>query len=154
MNGYDTEIFEMHTIAGGVCTGWVRKGYTFDGCLHWLTGSAPTSSLYRMWEELGAVKGKRVINHEAFCHVVTPSGRRLVQWGNMDRLFEELKRIGPEDASLLEQLEAGRSGARQHEDSAGRSSKGQPGQEAEVPQEPQGCHRRVSTLWQHEHRKS
>jgi hypothetical protein len=35
-------------IIGGVCTGWVRKGYTFDGCLHWLTGSAPTSALYRM----------------------------------------------------------------------------------------------------------
>jgi phytoene dehydrogenase-like protein len=106
MNGYDTEIFEMHTFAGGVCTGWVRKGYTFDGCLHWLTGSAPTSPLYAMWQELGAIKGKKVTNHEAFCHVVTASGRRLIQWGDMDRLFEELKAIGPEDASLLDQLKA------------------------------------------------
>jgi phytoene dehydrogenase-like protein len=106
MNGYDTELFEMHSGAGGVCTGWIRKGYTFDGCLHWLTGSAPTSPLYAVWQELGAIKDRKITNHEAFCHVVTPSGRRLVQWGNLDRLFEELKRIGPEDAALLEQLKA------------------------------------------------
>jgi phytoene dehydrogenase-like protein len=106
MNGYDTEIFEMHTAAGGVCTGWVRKGYTFDGCLHWLTGTSPTSQLYRMWQELGVTKGKKITNHEAFCHVVTASGRRLIQWGNMDRLFEELEAIGPEDAPLLAQLKA------------------------------------------------
>ena len=106
MNGYDTAIFEMHSAPGGVCTGWVRKGYTFDGCLHWLTGSAPTSPLYRVWQELGAISGKNVTNHEAFCHVVTPSGRRFIQWGDLDRLFEELKTIGPEDAPLLDQMKA------------------------------------------------
>jgi phytoene dehydrogenase-like protein len=26
MNGYDTEIFELHNIPGGLCTGWKRKG--------------------------------------------------------------------------------------------------------------------------------
>jgi phytoene dehydrogenase-like protein len=25
--GYDTEIYEMHTIPGGQCTAWERKGY-------------------------------------------------------------------------------------------------------------------------------
>jgi phytoene dehydrogenase-like protein len=79
MNGYDTEIFEMHTVPGGVCRGWVRKGYTFDGCMHWLTGSSPSSPLFGMWEELGALKGKKVIDHEAFCHLVTPSGKRVVR---------------------------------------------------------------------------
>lgn len=86
--------------------GWVRKGYTFDGCLHWLTGSAPTGPLYAVWQELGELKDHKITNHEAFFHVVTPSGRRLLQWGNLDRLFEELKGIGPEDATLLEQLKA------------------------------------------------
>ena len=31
LNDYRTQIFEMHTIPGGQCTSWVRKGYTFDG---------------------------------------------------------------------------------------------------------------------------
>jgi phytoene dehydrogenase-like protein len=26
MNGYETEIFEMNTIPGGLCTSWERKG--------------------------------------------------------------------------------------------------------------------------------
>lgn len=29
MNGYKTTIFEAHTIPGGLCTAWTRKGYTF-----------------------------------------------------------------------------------------------------------------------------
>jgi len=34
MNGFDTEIFEMHDLPGEVCTAWKRGGYTFDGCIH------------------------------------------------------------------------------------------------------------------------
>ncbi len=53
MNGYNTRIFEMHTKPGGVCTSWKRKGYTIDGCMHWLVGSSPANSFYHIWEELG-----------------------------------------------------------------------------------------------------
>ena len=51
MNGYNTQIFEMDTRPGGVCTSWKRKGYTIDGCMHWLVGSSPASSFYGIWEE-------------------------------------------------------------------------------------------------------
>ena len=47
MNGYRTQIFEMHSLPGGLCTSWQRKGYTIDGCIHWLVGSSPRSSLHR-----------------------------------------------------------------------------------------------------------
>ena len=40
LNGYKTRIFEMHDKPGGLCTSWKRKGYTFDGCIHWLVGSS------------------------------------------------------------------------------------------------------------------
>jgi phytoene dehydrogenase-like protein len=33
MNGYRAHIFELHTLPGGLCTSWDRKGYTFDGCI-------------------------------------------------------------------------------------------------------------------------
>ena len=32
MNGFDTQIIEMHSVAGGQCTAWDRKGYRFDYC--------------------------------------------------------------------------------------------------------------------------
>ena len=41
LNGFETEIFEMHSISGGECTGWDRGEYHFDGCIHWLMGSKP-----------------------------------------------------------------------------------------------------------------
>jgi len=44
LNGYDTEILEMHTLPGGQCTAWKRKGYTFDYCIHWLVGTASGSA--------------------------------------------------------------------------------------------------------------
>ena len=41
MNGYDSQIFELHDLPGGLCTAWERKGFRFDGCLHYLFGSGP-----------------------------------------------------------------------------------------------------------------
>ncbi len=47
-NGYDAEIYEMHNLPGGLCTAWDRKGYTFDGCIHWLVGTKPGSQFNRL----------------------------------------------------------------------------------------------------------
>lgn len=44
MNGYKNQIFELHNIPGGLCTSWKRKGYTLDGCIHWLIGSRSGAS--------------------------------------------------------------------------------------------------------------
>jgi phytoene dehydrogenase-like protein len=30
MNGYQTRIFELHALPGGVCTSWRRDGYVCD----------------------------------------------------------------------------------------------------------------------------
>ena len=39
MNGFDSEIFEAHSLPGGLCTSWKIGDYTVDGCMHWLVGS-------------------------------------------------------------------------------------------------------------------
>jgi phytoene dehydrogenase-like protein len=44
MNGYKTQIFKLHNIPGGLCASWKRKGYTLDGCIHWLIGSPSGAS--------------------------------------------------------------------------------------------------------------
>ncbi len=67
MNGYRTQIFEMDNARpGGLCTSWKRKGYTIDGCMHFLLGSNPGTGFYRIWEELGAVQGRRMVNQEEY----------------------------------------------------------------------------------------
>jgi phytoene dehydrogenase-like protein len=45
MNGYCTQIFEMHSKPGGLCTVWKRKGYTI-GTPGWVMGSKPANNDY------------------------------------------------------------------------------------------------------------
>jgi phytoene dehydrogenase-like protein len=52
MDGYRTQIFELHNIPGGLCTAWKRQGYVCDGCGHDLAGATLNSKLYGLWEEL------------------------------------------------------------------------------------------------------
>lgn len=64
LSGFDTEIFEAHTKAGGNLTGWDRGEYHIDNCIHWLTGTNPVTQTYEMWETLGALGGVEVYQPE------------------------------------------------------------------------------------------
>ena len=86
MNGYRTKIFELHEIPGGLCAAWQRKGYVFDGCIHYLFGSGPGQPFHRVWEELGALKGRPIYHHEELMRVVAPDGRTLIAYSDPDRL--------------------------------------------------------------------
>ncbi len=46
---FDVEVFEAHTVAGGLCTTWRRQGFAFDGCIHYLMGTRPESPFHRLW---------------------------------------------------------------------------------------------------------
>ena len=96
MNGYRTRIFELHDKAGGLCTSWKRKGYTFDGSIHWLVGSRE-GSINRVWQELGAVQGRRMVDHEEFTRIVGTDGRTFIVYTNIDRLEQHMKELAPAD---------------------------------------------------------
>ncbi len=101
MNGYRTTIFEMHDKPGGLCTAWQRKGYTIDGCLHWLVGSAPGTSLYNIWQELGALQGQQVIDMDQFYRIEGAEGKAFDLYTDIDRLEAHMKEIAPEDARFI-----------------------------------------------------
>ncbi|MFC2099514.1 phytoene desaturase family protein [Candidatus Bipolaricaulota bacterium] len=104
MNGYRTKILESHNLPGGLCTAWTRKGYTFDGCIHWLTGSAPGDSMFSLWEELGAVQGKTMYDHDVFWRTVGLDGRVFSIYADPDRLEAHMRALSPADAEPIEQL--------------------------------------------------
>jgi phytoene dehydrogenase-like protein len=104
MNGFDTDIYEMHSVAGGLCTAWTRKEFVFDGCLHWLTGSDPSSGYYPLWEEIGAVQGKTMIPYDVYSVVTDESGNRFTIYTNPDKLREEMLRLGPEDRKAIDRI--------------------------------------------------
>jgi len=101
MNGYKTQIFEMHDKPGGVCTAWERKGYIIDGCLHWVFGSSPNSSYHHMWEELGAVQNRQFINFEEYRRVEDKDGKAWTIYSDLDRLEEHMNELAPEDTKVI-----------------------------------------------------
>jgi phytoene dehydrogenase-like protein len=104
LNGYKTTIFELGALPGGLCTTWKRKGYFFDGCIHWLMGSNPNYQLNKMWRELGAVQGREFVNHDYFIEVIGPSGRKVYLYTNIDQLEAHFLDIAPEDEKIIRQI--------------------------------------------------
>jgi phytoene dehydrogenase-like protein len=105
MNGYRTTIVEMHNKPGGLCTAWKRKGYTFDGCIHWLVGSRPSNDPMRQGlEEIGAVQGKMIIDHDIFMVIEGPGGKSFTVYENADKLEKEMLRIAPEDGKAIKKF--------------------------------------------------
>jgi phytoene dehydrogenase-like protein len=107
MNGYRTSIFEMHDKSGGVCTGWKRKGYTIDGCLHWLVGTSPANSFYRIWEELGVAPRWNIVDHDQYMLVEGEGGKVFTVYADIDRLEQHMKELAPEDKDVIEELTRG-----------------------------------------------
>ena len=104
MNGYRTQVLEMHDKPGGLCTSWKRQGYTFDGCIHWLVGSGPHGALNRTWQELGALPGRQIVDHEEFMRVEGRDGRTLVVYTDLGRLERHMKEMAPADAKAIERF--------------------------------------------------
>jgi len=104
MNGYHTRILERHDKPGGLCTSWKRKGYTFDGCIHWLVGSGAGSGFHRIWQELGAVQGRQIVDHEEFMRVEGADGKAFVVYTNAGRLEQHMKELAPPDARVIEEF--------------------------------------------------
>lgn len=105
-NGYETEIFEAHSLPGGLCTSWKRGDYTFDYCIHWLMGTREETGFDIVWDELGALvneKGEEVpiCNLEVFERVELADGEIISFYGDTERLEEELLRVAPEDKKAI-----------------------------------------------------
>mgnify|MGYP001176946819 CR=1 FL=1 len=105
-NGFDTEIFELHTQPGGLCTAWKRGGYTFDGCIHWLMGSGKSSNLHEIWKELGA-GDLDYVEWELYESVRLSDGDSFNIYTDPDRLEAEILRLGPEDGAVARKLASG-----------------------------------------------
>jgi len=101
VNGYTTRVFEMHTLPGGQCSSWKRGGFTFDGCLHHLFGCAPSSRIYELWEEVGAMP--RELVQPADCvSVLSPEGRLFSDYYDLERLEAHLHELAPADTKVIQ----------------------------------------------------
>ncbi len=103
-NGYDTEIIEMHTVPGGQCTAWNRKGYRFDYCLHWLVGTAQ-GPFHDVWKETNVITDSvKIIDHEVHTKIFDEEENGFTVYTNIDRWEQYLIGIAPEDAATIKKM--------------------------------------------------
>jgi len=102
INGYETQVFEMHAKPGGQCTSWKRKGYTFDPCIHHFFGCKPGTSVYQMWQELGALPRELVALEECTA-AVSPDGKMFVDYYDLEKLKNTLIELSSADSKMIEQ---------------------------------------------------
>jgi phytoene dehydrogenase-like protein len=101
MNGYKTQIFEMHSKPGGLCTSWKREGFVIDGCIHWLVGSSEGTAMNDYWKETGIVQGREFVYSEEYMRHEGPDGRTIVFYTDLHRLEKHLLDFSPQDRELI-----------------------------------------------------
>jgi phytoene dehydrogenase-like protein len=104
INGFDTEIIEMHSITGGQCTAWERKGYRFDYCLHWLVGTR-SGPFHDIWLETNVINDQvKIIDHEIHTKIFAEDGTDFTIYTNIDRWEKYLCEIAPEDSKSISKM--------------------------------------------------
>ncbi|MBE6344330.1 MAG: NAD(P)/FAD-dependent oxidoreductase [Spirochaetaceae bacterium] len=103
-SGFETEIIEQHRICGGFSTGWTRKGYYFEGGMHWLTGSADKLPLNRIWKETGALQENNPIENRDPVYTLVDGDKRLNLYRDLNKLKNELLEYAPEDSKMIKRM--------------------------------------------------
>lgn len=104
MNGFESEIFESHSLPGGLCTSWKKGDYTIDGCLHWLVGSNPEEPIHHLWKEIIDIDKLQFHYYSEFFRVRDAGGSEIVAYTNLDRLEQELLQKAPEDKAIIREF--------------------------------------------------
>lgn len=103
-SGFDATIYESHSVPGGASTSWRRKGYLFEGGMHWLTGSSPKTPLNRSWHEVGALNSQvPIYNRDPFL-AFDYQGRTVYLYRDVEKLRRHLLELSPEDAKEIDRL--------------------------------------------------
>ncbi|MBI9032422.1 NAD(P)/FAD-dependent oxidoreductase [bacterium] len=100
-NGFESIILEKHQILGGECTGWDRKSYHIDGCIHWLVGTKEGTPLRHLWDLVGALDGVEIYQPESFL-AFEYQGIIVNFYRDLEGLKNSWLEISPEDKQAIE----------------------------------------------------
>lgn len=101
-NGFDVAIYEKHSIPGGECTGWYRKGTYIEGCAHWIVGTNPKSDLFPLWKHVGAFdESSTIYETEYLTKFYLSNGELFTFYADLAKLKEEMLRHFPSDKRMI-----------------------------------------------------
>lgn len=103
-SGFDTTILESHIIPGGLSTSWTRKGYFFEGGMHWLTGSSEKLTLNKIWHETGALQENNPIFNKDPVYTLVNGERQLCLYRDLKKLEKHFIEYAPEDKKMIRKM--------------------------------------------------
>lgn len=103
-SGFDVTLMEQHTIPGGLSTSWKRKGFFFEGGMHWLTGSSDKLLLNRVWKEVGALQENNPIYNRDPVYTLIDGDNPLHLWRDINKLKAHWLEYAPEDKKAIKRL--------------------------------------------------
>ncbi len=106
-NGYGVTVFEHAAVPGGVLAAWKRKGYLFDGGMHWFMGAREGNPFYDVYRDVGILPEVRLVPVDTYIRVEDEGGReRIDVTGNLERLEADLVKAAPSDRKRIQMLVA------------------------------------------------
>ena len=100
-HGFHAVILEKNPSVGGMCTGWYRKGYYLDGCIHWLTGTKEGTLLNEMWHNVGAIESQDDILYLPSWGTFELNGQSVTLWRDLKRAEKEWIEASPIDKKMI-----------------------------------------------------
>lgn len=104
LSGHETVICERGNDAGGNLTGWDRNGYHIDNCIHWLTGTNPQSSTYKIWETLGALNNTEIVKTDSLYTYEHTDGTTLSLKRRLEDTRTDMLSLSPDDEKEINDL--------------------------------------------------
>lgn len=100
-NGFESIILEKNHSLGGECTGWDRRRYHIDGCIHWLVGTKAGTPLHDLWVTTGALDGVEIFHPESFL-AFEHEGVTVHLYRDLDRLRSSWLELSSQDKDAIE----------------------------------------------------
>jgi len=102
--GFNVTILESHNIPGGICTSWKRKGYLFEGGMHWLAGSSEKQHMNKMWRHIGALNDSVKISYSEPFVEYNHNGTPIRLYRNVDTTERHFLELSPDDAKEIKKF--------------------------------------------------
>ena len=98
--GFDSVVYEKHSVPGGQCTGWMREGHYIDNCICWMTCAKEGYDLWDIWKDSGiCADGVEIHQHDYF-YKSELNGQSIYLWRDIKRAKKEMLELSPQEHTL------------------------------------------------------
>ncbi len=102
INGYESKIFEYHSVPGGVAAVWKRGDYLIDGGIHFLICHKPGTPNYDVYSEISAIDSIEIEDMTTYLRFVDETGTKSIEFTqDLEKLEHDLIQISPEDEAEI-----------------------------------------------------